>query len=380
MAKRRSQGDGSIRQRPDGRWEARVTLPDGKRKSIYGKTQKDVRAKLRDAQQKIDQGIDLRSEQITVGSYLKEWIEDVKADLSPSTFQSYRSYLNTHLIPSIGWIKLSDLKATHVNRMLREMSQKGLAPRTQNYCRAVLRKALNDAIDIDLLTVNAATRSRPAKQVSKRVDPLTPEQVRILLQHTREHWYGPLIHTAIGTGMRQGELFALRWRDVDLDEAVLRVEHSMQRVDGVPTFVAPKTDKSRRTIALDPSTVDALGRQKANVELARQAARDRWQEWDLVFPSTHGTPLNSSNVTHQFQKLLKEAGLPHQRFHDLRHCTASLIASQGGDIKAIQEALGHSQISLTANTYTHFYDEMRRDTANRIGAALSGSNYAKGST
>lgn len=147
----------------------------------------------------------------------------------------------------------------------------------------------------------------------------------------------------------------------------------MQRIGGVPTFVKPKTDKSRRTIALDPSTSDALHRQLGQVNLARQAAGDRWQEWDLVFPSRIGTPLNPSNVTHQFQALLAEAGLPRQRFHDLRHCAASLLLSEGADIKSIQDFLGHSQISLTANTYTHLTDQGRRDTANRMGAALSKS-------
>jgi integrase len=263
--------------------------------------------------------------------------------------------------------------------MLRGMADKGLSPRTQNLARATLRKALNDAIDGDLLTSNAAAKARPAKQESKQVSPLSPAEVRTLLDSTRDHRYGPLIHVAIGTGMRQGELRGLRWEDVDFDNAVLRVKHSMQMVDGKPTFTPTKTEKSRRTIALDPSTLDALRRQQQMVTELKAIAGDKWTEWYLVFPSTVGTPLNASNVTHQFQKLVEKAGLPRQRFHDLRHCTASLIASQGGDIKAIQEALGHSQIALTANTYTHFYDEMRRDTANRIGAALSGLTLAKGS-
>lgn len=378
MIKRRSRGEGSIRKRPNGTWEARLTLPNGKQKSFYGKTQRDAKAKLKDAQDKIEAGIDPRGERLTVAFYLTEWIDDVKTHLSPSTHISYTSYLRTHLIPHLGTLKLTDLKAPHVNKMLKEMSANGCSARTQNLARAILRKALNDAMDADLIVSNAAAKARPAKQDVKQISPLSPNQVQTLLRYTRDHWYGPLIHTAIGTGMRQGELLGLRWQDVDLDDSVIKIENAMQRVDGVPTFVKPKTDKSRRTIALDPSTSDALRRQLAQVALARQAAGDRWQEWNLVFPSRIGTPLNASNVTHQFQALLAEVGLPRQKFHDLRHCAASLLLSEGADMKIIQDFLGHAQISLTANTYTHLTDKVRRDTANRMGAALSGTNSAKG--
>jgi integrase len=278
----------------------------------------------------------------------------------------------------LGAIKLSELKAPHVNKMLKGMSDKGLSARTQNLARATLRKALNDAMDADLIGANAAAKARPAKQDTKQVNPLSPKEVQTLLQHTRGHWYGPLIHAAIGTGMRQGELLGLRWQDVNLDDAVIKIQYAMQRVDGTPTFIKPKTDKSRRTIALDPSTVEALHPQHAQVELARQVAGDRWKEWNLVFPSRVGTPLNPSNVTHQFQQLLEEAGLPRQKFHDLRHCAASLLLSEGVDMKIVQDFLGHSHISLTANTYTHLTEKVRRDTADRMGTVLSGSNPAKG--
>lgn len=373
MPTRRSHGEGTIRQRADGRWEARISLPDGGRKSLYGKTRKEVQDKLRQAKRKVESGIDLTKDKITVRQYLEQWLKDIEPNLRPSTHANYASYCRNHLIPSLGAIRLGELRAPQVNNTLRNMAEKGLSARTRNLARSILRKALNDAIDADYLTSNAAEKARPARQETTPVEPLTPKQVQTLLSHTRDHWYGPLIHTAIGTGLRQGELFGLRWNDVDLDNATLTVRFALQRIGGGPTFVPPKTEKSRRTIALDPTTLEALKRQRVRQVEARLAVGKKWEDWNLVFTTTIGTPLDQSNVTRQFQKLLREAGLPHQRFHDLRHCAASLLLSEGAELRTIQEFLGHSQISLTANTYTHLSEKLRRDTADRMGAALSGS-------
>jgi integrase len=373
MPTRRSHGEGTIKHRSDGRWEARLTLPNGKRRSFYGRTRKSVQDKLRRAQRDLGLGIDLTKQHVSVGTFLEEWLAEVEHSVRPSTYASYRSYTQNHLIPGLGAIKLHDLNAAHINRLLREKEAAGLASRTCAYMRAILRKALNEAINLDLVQANAASRSRAPVQQTKQVIPLTADQVRHFLTFTRDDWYGPLFHVAIGTGLRQGELLGLRREDVDLDNAVLRVRFALQRINGKPTFVEPKTQRSRRTLALDPLTVDALRRQEDRQLEARRAAGERWQEWNLVFTSTVGTPLNPSNVTHALQRLLEKAGLPRQRFHDLRHCAASLLLAEGADLRTIMDVLGHSQISLTANLYTHLSEELRRDAAERMGAALSGN-------
>jgi integrase len=222
-----------------------------------------------------------------------------------------------------------------------------------------------------LADFNAASKSRAAVE-QKEVAPLTAEEVFHFLLVTADRWYGPLFHVAVGTGLRDGELFGLRWQDVDLDNATLEVRYAMQRVKGQPTFVEPKTQKSRRTLPHEHTTVAALRRQKKRQDQARLAAGARWQEWNLVFSSTVSTPLNPSNVTHRLQRYLEATGLPRQRFHDLRHCAASLLLAEGADLRMIMNVLGHSQISLTANTYTHRSEELRRDAAERMGAALEG--------
>lgn len=273
---------------------------------------------------------------------------------------------------------MTKLTPQHVQAFLTTQTAAGLSPRTVQYHRAVLRHALGQALKWGLVTRNVATLVDPPRSNPKEVTPLTVGQVARFLSATRDDREGPLYHVAIGTGLRQGELFGLRWRDVDLDGASLTVRYAMQRIDGKPTFVEPKTKRSRRTLALDPTTVDALRRQRIAQLEARLLAGSRWQDWGLVFASSNVTPLESSNVTHRFQERiaevfaaeLKAGELAHQRFHDLRHCAASLLLGQGADMREIMEQLGHSQIHLTANTYTHLSKELRRATADRMGAAL----------
>lgn len=179
---------------------------------------------------------------------------------------------------------------------------------------------------------------------------------------------------AIATGLRQGELLGLRWENVDIESASITVRNSLSRVEGTFVFTQPKTDKSARTVFLEPSAVQALRRQQDHEDQAKLAAGDSWEEWGLVFSTTRGTPQHASNVTHRVQKLMEEAGVPRKTFHNLRHSAASLLYANGADIKMIQDVLGHSQISLTANTYTHLGEAMKREAASKMGSALDSLN------
>jgi integrase len=163
--------------------------------------------------------------------------------------------------------------------------------------------------------------------------------------------------------MRQGEMLGLRWQDVDLDGGTLRVRHQMQRVNGKLQLVEPKTKKSRRTVALPAIVVAALRAHRERQTFEKRWAGTRWQERGLVFTTTIGTPLDNSNVVHGFQKLLAAHGMRKQRFHDLRHCAASLLLAQGAGLRTVMDVLGHSTITLTANTYGHLTDETRRVAA-----------------
>ncbi len=175
---------------------------------------------------------------------------------------------------------------------------------------------------------------------------------------------------ALALGLRQGEALGVRWEDVDLEAQTLRVRYALQRIDRKPTFVEPKTTRSRRTLPLPPSIVTALRAHRVRQLEERLLAGERWQDWNLVFASTVGTPLDGHNVTHRLQKHLERAGLPRQRFHDLRHCCASLLLAQGVHPRAVMEILGHSQIALTMDTYSHVMPAMLRDAANLMDGIL----------
>lgn len=218
-----------------------------------------------------------------------------------------------------------------------------------------------------------ATLATPSRAIQKRVAPLDPTQVRCLLESTKLHRLGPLFHVTVATGFRQGELLGLRWIDVDIDGAVLTVRHALQVRDGAPTLVEPKTARSVRTLSLPASAVKALRSQRAKQNADRLAAGTHWKGDDLglVFTSTVGTPLNPSNVTHEFQKALEAAGLPRQRFHDLRHCCASLLLAQNVSPRVVMEQLGHSQISLTMNTYSHVMPAALKQAADALDEALA---------
>ncbi|HZU77834.1 MAG TPA: site-specific integrase, partial [Dehalococcoidia bacterium] len=193
-----------------------------------------------------------------------------------------------------------------------------------------------------------------------------------ILAAFRDHDYEAVVTLALATGMRRGELLGLRWSDLDLDAGTLRIERQLQRLDGEYQFVPLKTRRSRRTLALPPIAIEALRRQKVRQFEAKLAAGPAWQESGLVFTAMTGGPIHGSTLTHRYQQQLTAHGLPVRRFHDLRHGAASLLLAEGADMRRIMEQLGHSQISLTANTYTHLIPAMLKDNADLLQRALGG--------
>ncbi|MDQ3694357.1 MAG: site-specific integrase [Chloroflexota bacterium] len=369
--KRRGHGEGSIKQRADGLWEARVSLESGKRKSFYGKTRREAQDKLRAALRDIDAGLDLSAGRQTVGQFLDRWLADVvKPTVRPKTHQSYAQLVRLYLKPAIGHHQLGKLSPQHVQAMMSAKTAAGLSPRTVQYLRAVLRRALGQALKWGLVSRNVATLVDPPRSVKKVVSPLSADEARAFIAFTVDARLGPLFHVAIASGLRQGELFGLRWDDVNLVAGTLYVRHALQRIDGTLTLVEPKTSLSRRTVTLPASAVVALRTQRTRQLEERLLAGPRWQDAGYVFTSSIGTPLEPSNVSSRLHKFLQAAGLPHQRFHDLRHCAASLLLAGGVAPRTIMGILGHSQISLTMNTYAHLSPALERDAARALDTVL----------
>ncbi|MBI4491372.1 MAG: site-specific integrase [Chloroflexi bacterium] len=378
---RRGHGEGSIYQAPDGRWVAVVDqgYVDGKRKRkvYYGTTRKEAAERLKTALHDQAAGLPLPSERLTVGQFLDQWLKDsAKPSVRPKTFSSYAQLVRIHLGPALGKILLAKLSPQDVQAFMNQKREAGLSPRTVQYLRAVLRRALGQALKWGLVARNVATLVDPPKSKRTEIQPLDATQATRFLEAVRGDRLEALYAVVLAVGLRQGEALGLRWQDdegkrlVDLEAGTLTVRHALQRIDGKLQLVEPKTEKSRRTLALPAFAIDALRAHRVRQLEERLAAGSLWQEQGFVFTTSVGTPLDARNVVRYFQAHLARAGLPHKRFHDLRHSCASLLLAQGEQLRDIMELLGHSQISLTADLYAHVLEASKRRTAARMDALL----------
>ncbi len=247
----------------------------------------------------------------------------------PKTYDSYAQIVRLYIEPDLGPIQLSKLTWEQIDALLNKMIKAGLSPRTVRYCLAILRMSLARACKRSLVAQNVALLVDPPRAVRHEIRSLTPEEARTFLNTVRGDRLEALYSVAIALGLRQGEALGLRWEDVDMDKCMLRVRYAMQRINGKLQLVEPKTQKSRRTIFMPQVTVNALRTHRIRQLEERLAAGTRWKENGLVFTSTIGTPLDPRNAFRSFQEALQRAGLPHIRFHDMRHTCASLLLAQG---------------------------------------------------
>jgi integrase len=370
MAKR-GHGEGSIYQRKDGRWVGSISLPGAKRKDFYGQTRRAVAKKLAAALRDTQQGLPVTNDRITVQQFLERWLDEVaKPKVGPRTYESYRQQLRLHVLPELGKKRLTQLSPADLQRYMNQKLAGGLSPRTVQYHRAILRRALSQALRWGLVARNIATLVDPPRVPRKQIEPLSPEETEQFLRAVRGQRLEALYTVALALGLRQGEALGLRWADVDLERAVIRVQVQVQRIAGTLQLTELKTDKSRRTVSLPAFAVDALREQKIRQLEERLLAGARWQDHGLVFPSTIGTPMDARNLVKQYHALLERAGLPRKRFHDLRHTCATLLLIQGEDLNVVKEVLGHSQISITADLYQYVVEALKRRAADKMQALL----------
>lgn len=377
--RRRGHNEGSIFQRKDGRWTATITLDakSGKRqrRSFYGKTRAEVSKKLRAALQKQDENLPIPSERETLGAYLRDWLETSGgASLRPRTRSAYHQMIKQHLVPGLGEkTLLSRLTPEQVQRYMNTKLESGLSPRTIQYQHAVLRRALNQAVRWGKISRNVAQLVSPPKVERPEIRPLTPEQARALLGTIAESRDAALYSLALGLGLRQGELLGLQWGDVNFEAGTLTVRHTLQRYQHTYHLDPPKTAKSRRTIALPTTLLQLLRAHRTQQVEERLRAGPEWKgdEWDLIFATERGEPRSGFTLNHRLQCILAAAGLPRQRFHDLRHASATFMLAQGVDLRIVMEVLGHSQIATTANTYAHVRVEATRIATESLDALLA---------
>ena len=310
---------------------------------------------------------------LTIQEYLETWLTSKHA-LKPTTMALYTEFTTNYLVPHLGQIRLLELRAHHLDRMYANITVglrgRPLSPSTIRRIHGVLRSALNTAVKRRLIPYNPAEHIELAPENPKRPKPWTPEQSQAFLQHIAQDRLANLYHLMLVTGMRRGETVGLRWEDVDLDGECLFVIQQITDVNGRSMVSTPKTKRGQRLVPIDAETVAMLRRQRETQNLERVAWGPAWNEAGLIFTREDGRPLRPEYVTRHFQALALRAGLPVIRLHDLRHTNASLALSAGVDLKVVSERLGHSQLAITADLYTHVNRGLGKAAAEQIARAL----------
>ena len=372
---RRGNGEGSITKRKDGLYMARywVETPMGKkRKTVYAKTRREIDEKLTKAKADRSRGLIFEGDRETLSAYLERWLSDVVRDtVKENMLENYTYLVRRHIIPELGHLRLKDLKTDQVRHLYRKKLDSGLSNRTVQLIHTTLRKALQQAVSDGILPRNVCEAVKAPRRVKKEMQILTPEQARKFLKAAKGDRLEALYVLAITTGLREGELLGLRWSDVDLEGGKLQVLRQLTRTKNGLSFTPPKRGRSR-VVRLTDTAVAALKAHKAVQNGERLKAGSLWKDNGLVFTSNVGTPVDVGNLTYRsFRPLLKRAGLPQIRIHDLRHTAATLMLGRDVHPKIVQEMLGHSTITQTMDTYSHVLPDMQDQAVSAIESALT---------
>ena len=380
MAKRRANGEGNIRKRSDGRWEGRYTAgrdPEtGKTvyKNVLGKTQAEVKAKLKQAIQENTEVDTLKAAQYTVGQWMDIWFENyAKIKVRPTSHQTYRGYIDNHIKPNIGKIQLGKLTTLELQKLYKKLlskgrvdrieakgQPKGLSPKTVRNIHQVISSAMDFARSQKLIAVNPADSCALPKLEHREMKTLPAEQLASFLREAKESGVFEMYYIELATGLRRGELLGLKWEDLDLEQGTLRVQRQVSRINGEVVEAPLKTKNSYRTISLGGDAVGILNEQ-----------RKKCGGSEYVFPSPTGGPISPDSVIQMLHRVLKRAGLPKVRFHDLRHTFATVALQNGVDIKTVSGMLGHYSAGFTLDTYAHVTTAAQREAAKTMGNILS---------
>lgn len=372
---RRTHGEGSVYMRKDGRAAASAIYED-KRITKYGKTKKEAREKLDAYLDDLKKGKVVIGPKQTVAQYLTHWLEDThRLVIELTTLARYRAVLRIHIIPVLGHIQLNKLSREHIQALYASLLDAGLAPGTIRIVNNLLSGAFKDAVLHDILARNPCQHVTLPRIDDAPAKVLTQEEAGRLIKAAQGHRLWFLILLAITTAARLGELLALRWADLDKEMGKLYIRHSTTRVRGVGRIEkTPKTRAGRRSVRLPQVILRSLGQQRAYVNSLRLAAGPKWDEHDLVFPNRFGRHIEHWSVQRTFKQLLKKAGLPDMRFHDLRHSAATLLLASGVNIKVVQEMLGHTNVQTTLGRYGHVLPDMQKDASDKMDDLFGDAN------
>ncbi len=378
MAKRRSNGEGNIRKRKDGRWEGRYTAgfdpATGKQvfKNVLGKTQNEVKEKLKKALEESQKLDFTRTGKYTVSQWMEEWFENVcKIKVRPSSHQTYRGYIDHHIAPYIGKTPIEKLSTMDLQKLCRklmdkgrvkriesEKQPKGLGPKTVRNIMQVISSAMDFAVAQKIITENPCKAVALPKVEKQEMQTIPAEQLQAFLTEAKASGVYEMYYIELSTGLRRGELLGLKWQDIDWNNAVITVRRQVARVNGKITEAPLKTKNSYRRVSISPQAIEVLKAQKAKTNS------------EYVFPSPTGGPISPDSVNNMLKRVLARAGIPKVRFHDLRHTFATIALQNGVDIKTVSSILGHFSAGFTLDTYAHVTTAAQKEAAITIGNVL----------
>jgi integrase len=379
VAKKRANGEGTVYPRKDKNgkvtgyrgsyWAQTANGP--KRRYVSGKTKSEALAALRKAAVDRDGGLVFDAQNLTLGNYLDRWINDsVRDTVRQRTWERYEQIVRVHLKPTLGRVKLKALTTTHVRGLYREKLDSGLAPRTVQYIHTTLHKALKDAVADGLIPRNVTDGVKAPKPNKKEFTVLNRKQARAFLEAACGDRFQALYVLALHRGLREGELLGLRWEDVDFEAGTLSVRRTLSLTKEGHIFEPPKNGTGR-CVKLTASCIEALKHHRVAQNEERLLMGSEWRDMGLVFPNRTGRPMHFYTLTGgSFKRILRRAGLPHIRLHDLRHTCATLLLSKGVHPKLVQTLLGHKSIKITLDTYSHVLPELNEWTAEAMEEAL----------
>ena len=381
MGKRRKKGEGSVRQRKDGRWEGRVVIGYDEKglprtKNVLAKTKRECQEKLKQLRETVTGP---RTEKVRpempFGEWLDFWYQNyVKPQIRPTTQANYEAKIYQHIIPELGKIPLNQLAQKDLQQFYARMKTAGRLIRTEQFGKglsdsmvrglhAACRSALEKAVQEELIRTNPAVGCKLPPKRGREMQVLGREELQRFLIQAQAEGYYELFLLDLCTGLRRGELLALQWDDLNVQTGALRVERQVQRIQGKLVVSQPKTRASSRSILLPTPVLKIL-------EQYRQSVTSRW-----MFPSPRkgDSPRDPTAVRKKLSAVLKRAGCPAARFHDLRHTFATSALEHGMDVKTLSTVIGHVSSATTLNVYAHVTDEMRQKAADKIDRAITGT-------
>ena len=376
-AKKNAQGAGTIRKRSGGRWEARYTVGfdpatgKQKQKSIYGKTQKEVRERLAEITSELDGGTYMEPTKNTVSEWLEVWLETyVRFSVKPYTLDAYQRVCRNYLSPALGMLRLSALTAPQIQRFYNSLlMEKNLSPKTVRNIHGIFHRAMEQAVKLGMIRSNPTELCDLPKARRKDIHPMEQDKIGAFLTAIKGNKYELLYLVTLFTGMRQGEVLGLTWDCVDFTHNTLYVNKQLQKTKkvGGSYTLAPTKNSRARMVTAAPSVMALLKKQRSSQAQAQLLAGSEWENrWGLVFTNELGGHLTHFTVYKHFKEAVRAIGLDEERFHDLRHSYAVAAIESGDDIKTVQSNLGHATASFTLDVYGHVSQKMRQQSAERM--------------